>query len=101
MATKKAPSASSATTARGSAEDRKRSAWWEVSGIRWRIVFALLVIGGGLILLQPFLKKDAKFAIEALPGLYGLLAIAASAAVIILAVILRTLFERDEDYYGQ
>ncbi|MEO1794062.1 MAG: hypothetical protein AAFU50_05580 [Pseudomonadota bacterium] len=79
----------------------QQRAWWEASGIRKRIMVALLALGGALVLLQPFLKKDAKFAIEALPGLYGLLAVAGSAAVVVLAVILRRAFEREEDYYDQ
>jgi len=73
--------------------DRPGSANW--------IFWALVVLCGGLFLADFTYHKHGHFAVENVPGFYGIYGFVMFTLLILVAKTLRIFIKRPEDYYGK
>ena len=64
-----------------------------------KIVYALYVTCGLLLVIDPFVHKHGPFAIEHWFGFYGIFGFVACVALVLAAKQLRRILMRPEDYY--
>ena len=65
------------------------------------ICYALYVISGILLLIDPFVHKHGKFAIEHWWGFYGIYGFVGCVFLVLAAKELRKMVMRDEGYYDR
>ena len=65
------------------------------------ICYALYIISGLLLLVDPFVQKKGKFAIEHWWGFYGIYGFIGCVFLVLAAKELRKLVMRGEDYYDR
>jgi hypothetical protein len=76
--------------------------WFENPKNVDRLFYALLITCVGLLIGGEFIAKHADFEIEgAFPGFYALFGFLAYCGIITGAVMLRTVLQREEDYYDE
>ena len=75
--------------------------WVDRPGSANRIFWALVVLCGGLFLADFTYHKHGHFAVENVPGFYGIYGFVMFTLLILVAKTLRIFIKRPEDYYGK
>ncbi len=74
--------------------------WVDRPGNANRLFWGLAVLAALTFLADFTFKKYGAFAIEEVPGFFGVFGFVGFTALILLAKLLRVLIKRPEDYYG-
>ncbi len=75
--------------------------WVDKPGSGTKLFKALGVLCALLFIADIFVEKHSHFAVEDLPGFYGVYGFCSFVLVIYGAKTLRSVAKRDEDYYGE
>lgn len=79
--------------------DREKRYWLDSSGNVARVYWAVWVICGLLLAIDPFIHKHGEFAFEDWFGFYGFYGFVACVGLVLLAKLMRRVLMRSEDYY--
>ncbi len=74
--------------------------WVDKPGSADRIFYGLAIFCGFLFLLDFTYEKHGHFAVELVPGFYGIFGFIGFTGLIFAATALRKIVKRPEDYYG-
>ena len=74
--------------------------WVDKPGSADRIFYGLAIFCGFLFLLDFTYEKHGHFAVENVPGFYGIFGFVGFTGLIFAATALRRIVKRPEDYYG-
>lgn len=79
----------------------KRGWWLDHPRNVDRIVHALYALCAVLLAIDVFVPKHGPFAVEYVPGFYGIFGFVACVALVLAAKALRVILMRPEDYYDR
>lgn len=77
------------------------NSWFDQPGNVGKLVWAVYIACAGLFLADFLYHKHAHYAVENIPGFYGLVGFAALIGIVLIAKPLRKVLKRDEDYYDR
>lgn len=77
------------------------ASWFNDPAIVSRIFYLLVGISVILLLIDPLISRNGSFAVERFFGFYGIFGLLAGAVLVLLAILLRRIVMRPEDYYDR
>jgi hypothetical protein len=80
---------------------RERAYWLDNPRNVDRLVHGFYAVCGILLAIDVFIAKHGPFAVEHVPGFYGIFGFVACVALVLIAKQLRRILMRPEDYYDR